>query len=94
MRTVVLALLLLGCSHPPEPRPEPDIVVVVPDAGGACDQACARLRELQCPEGNPSPLGTPCETVCLNAGALVDSVCVARATVREALPACRVRCRL
>lgn len=40
-----------------------------PDAGtpADCSAACDRLRELKCPEGEPTPGGASCEDVCNNA---------------------------
>jgi hypothetical protein len=88
---LILSALFIGC-HAPEPKPEPNIVVVYPDGGAACQGACARLLELHCSEGGPSPGGASCEATCINAGPLVDAPCVARATTRAAVTACNVDC--
>lgn len=93
MRSLVIlaAALVTACASTPRPlHPEPDVVVVYP--ADACPMACARLQTLGCPEGDPTPDGTSCETVCRNAGDLVDAPCVTTARSREELASCNVRC--
>lgn len=62
-----------GCQPQPQPAPIPEPVpVVVVDAGppldasrlDICAKACRNLRAHGCPDGQPTPAGTPCETVC------------------------------
>lgn len=54
-----LVSLLLACAGaPPEPKP--------PEPGRDCKNACSRLRELRCDEGDPTPDGATCEEVCAN----------------------------
>lgn len=69
MRWFGVLFVLIACA----PSPVPVDVVPSIDAGG-CDGACARLRQLNCPEGNSTPEGASCEQVCRNTMAvgLVD----------------------
>lgn len=93
MRSLALiaAVLVAACASTPAPLPpEPDIVIVYP--ADPCPEACRRLSELGCPEGDQTPDGTSCEVICRNAGDLVDAPCVTRARSRADLQACNVRC--
>jgi hypothetical protein len=63
----------------PPPVPPTDA-----DAGAAtCETACARLQQLGCPSGKPTPKGAPCLEVCehVQASGLIewDLICIARA---------------
>lgn len=82
-----LALLLLAaCSPAPVSPPAPTTV----DPGG-CEKACAKLRELPCPEGKPQ-----CEEACVSAVKLrpLPLDCWADAGTKEAARACGgLRCR-
>jgi hypothetical protein len=74
----VNAALLFGC--PPAERPD-----------DGCAAACAQLRALGCDEGEPSPEGKSCETVCrvaAEAGIALGTACVATASSCEAARAC------
>jgi hypothetical protein len=68
-----------GCNSTPvpvtpEPAPTPTAPVPPPVAdagpaadaarGDACSKACAHLRALGCPDGQPTAAGSSCETVC------------------------------
>lgn len=57
-----------------------------------CDAACARLGQLACPEGMPSPGGHSCVEVCVGAVDILPVSCVAGATTIQAVRACGVRC--
>ena len=48
----------------PAPSPQPDPLPPPRPADDLCAAACGHLRELDCPAGNPTPAGTPCEEVC------------------------------
>lgn len=83
---------LAGC-----PRPIPPPVPTPPDAdfdGGAatCADACARLQQLGCPAGQPTPRGAPCVEVCENvqqSGVISwDLSCIARAVTCGATDRC------
>lgn len=58
--TFLLALLVAGCTLLPDPMPPRP----VPADPSACPAICAHLRELHCPDGQPTPLGRTCEDVC------------------------------
>lgn len=62
---LVTGLLVAGCPlpgppEPPGPPPGPH------PQGATCVTACAKLNELGCPEGEPTPDGKSCEAVCEN----------------------------
>jgi len=61
-----IVISLTGCPRPmPPPIPPTDA-----DAGGAtCETACARMQQLGCPAGRPTPRGAPCIEVCAAAEA-------------------------
>lgn len=68
IRFVVLSLALASCTitpgpvNPdpaPQPAPEPG-----PDGDDACAKMCQHRRALRCPDGDPTPDGSACETVC------------------------------
>lgn len=69
----VLAVLLLGCpAQPPPPR-------ALPTDTADCAGACAHLRELHCPEGEPLEDGTSCTMFCeetQNSGHALRPSCV------------------
>jgi len=72
MRSLALILALVGCVPP---------VVVVPNRDVDCPAACQRLRELNCPEGDPLPDGTTCEKFCSDtqkAGHDLHPECIAK----------------
>ena len=70
---VVLLGMLSGCPSPPGPTvsPPPGPTVSPPvDLERSrfkqpCADFCQHLRALKCPEGEPLPNGTPCETFCI-----------------------------
>lgn len=74
-RFIIVAAFLAGCNGcSPRPGPSPipgPIPPPVADAGPQpppepstkYQRACGRLRQLNCPDGLPTPAGTPCETV-------------------------------
>lgn len=94
MRTLVAALLAIGCSTvtPPVP-PGPDYPPIEPTKPGDCAAACATLRQLECPwaETTPGPDGVlgnaddgTCEAVCADRERMPETTlnpaCVSRAT--------------
>lgn len=88
-RIVAVALVsIVACARQP-PR-EPDIVIVMPDAGHGCDSACAVLAELQCP--NVAPASASCVDFCVANSDLLDVPCVAAQRTRGGLARCHVRC--
>ena len=64
---ILLAALAIGCTPAPEPEPPPQpppapVDAGLPDEQGTpCERACARMQRLGCPEGDPTPMGQPCE---------------------------------
>jgi hypothetical protein len=60
---IAICINLAGCTKPlPPPVPPTDW-----DGGTAtCEAACARLQQLGCPSGKPTPKGAPCVAVCRN----------------------------
>lgn len=79
MRALLIALALAGCGGT---TPEPAVVDI-----DACQAACENLRRLECPAGEPTPNGAPCETVCYQTEATGWTTsfpdCVARAASCE-----------
>lgn len=58
---LVLALAL-GCQHRVrDPRQQPSAPHADPNACGAI---CSHLRDLKCPNGEPTPGGRTCEDIC------------------------------
>lgn len=51
IRTLLLAMAIVGCATPPTPTPTDP---------SSCRDACSNLAKLGCPEG----LSTRCETTC------------------------------
>jgi len=86
-----IVVTLTGC-----PRPIPPPVPPTPDADAgavaSCASACARLQQLGCPAGRPTPKGVPCVEVCedVNSSGLIvwDFDCVARALTCGATDRC------
>lgn len=52
---------------PPPPLPEAPVGPLAPTEERNCPGTCARLLELGCEEGTPTPGGATCEQVCANA---------------------------
>jgi hypothetical protein len=78
---ILLLVLLVGCEVLP-PRPP---------VTETCANACANLRRLGCPEGEPTEAGASCEQVCDNAQASpapLPTGCVAQATTCDAATNC------
>ena len=75
----------------PSPEPEQDADPPAPKA--TCEGACARMRALDCPVGEPTPEGRTCEETCTNVETgPIDSVkwdlaCLARASSCQACDA-------
>jgi hypothetical protein len=78
IRTICLTIALLAvlraltaCHPASAPAPLPPAPAPLGDAGPAdsCARACARLRALGCSDGQPTPQGASCETVCRTASA-------------------------
>jgi len=87
-----LAIALSGCPKP-IPPPAPPAPDADTDAGAAtCAAACARLQQLGCAAGKPTPKGAPCTEVCENvtsSGLLTwDLDCIARAVSCGATDLC------
>jgi len=59
---VGLSTALFGPGCPKEQVPDP----IIPTDTNRCGAACARLEELQCPEGEPLLDGTTCVEFCRN----------------------------
>jgi len=82
------ALLAFRCGPPEEPmRPPPS------DAAPAlCDDACANLAALGCPEAEPTHDGATCEDICLMAETsgvwTIDPECLAAVTTCDDTDAC------
>lgn len=76
-------------NTPPHPTPAP-----LPPAGSEadCTAACANMRRLHCPAGNPTEKGASCEAVCINIEssgyATMSPLCVARAPSCDEADAC------
>jgi hypothetical protein len=91
-------LLLATCCTPQGQDPKPPLLETS-DGGEdsaslmtTCGKACAKLRELQCPEGSPTLSGARCYDVCQNAGVLVNPECVMSAKSVAMVRRCDVRC--
>ncbi len=54
---LLIGLLVVSCGPAPAPQPPTPSVA-------DCSTACAHLRALGCPDGQPTPAGTSCEAVC------------------------------
>jgi hypothetical protein len=54
-----------------------------------CASACARLRELQCSEAEPTEAGATCEQVCENFERPSLTACVARAADCDSANLCQ-----
>lgn len=65
-----------GCSGSKiSPLPNPAVIT----DSNMCAPACAHLRELHCPQGEPLSDGTSCETVCVETqkhGVWLNPTCV------------------
>jgi hypothetical protein len=105
MRFVIaLTVALSGCTPPPftPTGPTPPGFVDIPTPappydgdggnglGAIVGDACAKLRELHCPEGEPLPSGRTCyeHLVTLSAFADVPASCVAEATSVDRVREC------
>lgn len=94
----VLGVSVLALQHGCAPSAPPVVPTVTGDAhASTCADACARLRELHCPEGDPLPTGESCSAFCDRVDATsflrVDVACIVHASTRAALVPCNVRCR-
>jgi len=98
VHTVFLTLCLNACTcpqpnaHAPAPIPQ-DATTIDGATLGPCGFACARYRELGCPEGAPTRATHSCEEVCENAAAHgIDlggaSTCTAVAGTCQEVRAC------
>lgn len=85
----ILGACTCTCTPPPRPPPSP-----APDLDATCAVACARLRELECPDAEATPNGASCEAVCENvqgSGIVAwDLSCRARATSCAAVDSCEL----
>jgi hypothetical protein len=106
MKRAALLLVLVACRTTPAPfspdGPSPPTYVDIPTpapayAGDGGDglgtlvgDACARLRELGCPEGAPMAVGRTCyeHLVTLSAVATVPAACLRDSTSVAAIRAC------
>ena len=98
LAALFVVLSIVGC-------PAPAVTPVVPDdVPGKCSAMCSKLRDpdINCPEGQPSELGTTCESSCEQIYALgylwpendesSGPVCILKAPDLSAVRACNVRC--
>ncbi len=94
---LVPTLLAAECQQPaPEPRPapppDPAPPPPPPDPTVGCAEACTHLRELRCPQAQPTEAGASCEQVCANVNAsgtlLLDTKCVVQASSCDAADRC------
>lgn len=80
LRTLALVPFLLAAqcqSGPADTKPRP------------CELACAKLQELGCPAGDPTPAGSPCSAwMCAGGPAGANVLCIAAATSCEAAEEC------
>jgi uncharacterized protein YijF (DUF1287 family) len=91
----VAAALVGGCQKPVPAPVHPD----ASDAAAACTARasvcayCARMRDLHCPEGQPTAAGASCEDVTENTLRMgiftLDLACRTRATTCVASNACQ-----
>lgn len=86
-------------SAAPLPAPRFDAsrdAAFVPVSGSACAQSCAVLQFVGCEEGNATPKGEPCDSVCSTAqgfpGLSLPTACVAKARSIDEVRRCGVRC--
>lgn len=66
LAVVVLAFVVAGIRACTGCKVDPPNVLV-PEGGSPCARACKHMAALGCPEAQPTPGGTTCEQVCLNA---------------------------
>jgi hypothetical protein len=89
-----LLLLLVGACASSQPPPEPPTVTV--DAGAPlCEEACATLSDLRCPESLPTRDGESCVALCQRAERdrrMLPVACVAGARRVADVRGCGVRC--
>ena len=79
-----LCALSLACATTPPPTPPPA-------PGPTCADLCAHYVALNCPAGQPTPTGIPCQTICENVQdgpQKMDLVCRVAATTCDAADAC------
>ena len=84
----MFALMMLGASCN-NVRPPP--IAIEPDDTHNCASACERLRQLECPEGNPLEDGTTCEKFCTDtqqSGHPLNPTCVMGMAACSELPGC------
>jgi hypothetical protein len=65
LRTQAALIVALAACNPLVIEPAVPNLPPAPDAR-SCQEACARLVSLRCPEGDPTPDGTTCVEVCEN----------------------------
>jgi hypothetical protein len=85
MRQALLGLILLGCGGSPPP------VAIEPDGTEFCAEACARLNDLGCAEGQPLSDGTSCEVFCIQTqekGHPLNPSCVAEISSCDEISLC------
>ena len=78
MKKAYFLLVLTACCLPPKPI-NPDVFT--------CETACANMRTMSCPLGEPTAKGTTCEQVCentLTGPARMDVECLSNAKTCEA----------
>lgn len=84
IRHIVLATLItLSCCTPPPIDPLPPKPVSPP---GSAEGACRNLRDLHCPDGDPTPDGHTCEEVLEHA--LASDATRINAVCLETIKAC------
>jgi hypothetical protein len=88
IRWLVL-LVTIACTPGPNPPPSP---ITPTGVRATCAGACANLRSLGCPDGDPTPEGETCEAICENArasdGARLDIACLQAASSCEVAVEC------
>lgn len=94
---IVVAIALVGCTHPQPLPPEPIHIITIADASVDAgrtveEQACTVLRELSCPEGYPDASIDVCVGKLRAIGSDFDDVCVAAVRSSDQLARCAVRC--
>lgn len=84
----LLLALIVGCQPTPGPSPPEPPPPHVP----SCARACARLAELGCKEGKPTPKGATCQEVCEHTEASgylsLNPGCVERITSCDQVNSC------